>query len=657
MSTLRRTLRLRGMAAFLLAALVIGVLVGVAAALLIWAVGEVGDLVSLAETDWSWGRWGALLAVPLGLLVSWFIAQRWGPGIEGGGVTPTMVGLSLRAGYLPTRTIPAKAAATAVTLGAGASAGREGPMVQIGAAIGSSLARYTNFGEDQIRSLVAAGAGAGIGASFNAPIAGMLFAMEVILGNFAVRHLNAVVVASVAAAVTARSLVGEERILSGPPHELDAPMELVLYVALGLLAVLFAVFFLRAIERADIAPILGRFPVWTRPIFAGLLVAGLGVAEPRLLGTGQAFVGELIGGAAPDAWWILGLLAAGKILATASTSAGGGAGGFFMPSLFVGAVLGTGLASLVAPVWGFSELDPGAFAVVGMAALFAAVARAPLASIIIVFEITGDYGLVLPLMLAASLATVLTDRVSSDTAYTLPLRRRGIHLPKTEDIDLLDTITVGEVMSIGVGEVAPTATVGEVRDRLEREHHHGLPVVVAGRLHGLITSHDLEVIEVLPSDTIVADVMNRAPITVTPTLPVSAALARMAALGIGRMPVVADDDPARYLGMFRRSSVVEAYYQALGSSRGRELYRERYRQRVHAGAGFFEVPVVQGSLADGVPVRDLEWPEDAILVSIRRGAAVLIPHGDTVLHSGDIVTGFGTSDARTESARVLDPGL
>ena len=660
MARIRALVGTRGAAAFLVAALVVGVLVGLAAALLVTLIGVVGDAAEpVREGSSSWsglGRWAAVLVLPVGIMVSYAIARRWGPGVESGGVTETMVGLSLHGGYLRTRTVASKIAATAATLGTGGSAGREGPVVQIGATIGSSLARHTRFGEDQIRSLVAAGAGAGIGASFNAPIAGMLFAMEIILGNFAIRHLNAVVVASVAAAVTTRMLVGEERILSGPAHQLDAPAELVLYAVLGLLAVGFGILFLRVLDRVEGREWSAQLPPWTRPLFFSVVVGLLIAAEPQLLGTGQAFVGELLrlDVGADRVWWGLMTIAAAKTLAAASTRAGGGSGGSFMPSLFIGAAVGGGFALLVEPAWGLSEIDPGAFAVVGMAATFAAVARAPLTSIIIVFELTQDYGLVLPLMLATSLATVIADRLHPATGYTLPLVNRGVHLPSTEDIDLLDTVTVGQVMTLPGTTLTPDISTEHAEMVLDESHHHGVPVVSEDRLVGILTFSDIARDGGPREDRSVRDVMTPRPITVFPGMPVSAALARMAALDIGRLPVVADEDPLKFVGMFRRSSVVRAYHHALGGSTARSLYRERHRISTQPGATFFEIPIPANSAAHGIRVRELNWPESATLVSIQRANRVIVPHGDTRLETGDTLTGFGSGDSRVEVALLLE---
>jgi CIC family chloride channel protein len=649
----RRALRRRGAAAFLAASLAVGILVGLASALLFLLVEWIGDF-TLDIVD-RHGDWVFAISVPLGVFFAWLIARRVAPEVESGGVTETMVGLSLHGGYLPTRTIVPKIAVTAVTLGSGGSGGREGPAVMIGGAIGSSIARYTRLGEDQIRSLIAAGAGAGIGAAFNAPIAGMLFALEVLLQNFSIRHLNAVVIASVAAAVTTQQIVGEEQILTAPPHELGHPAELVLYVLLGLAAVAFGLMFLRILDAVAQARSRATFPDWVRPLLMGGIVGLIGIVESDALGTGQDFVAGLLRLTTEGdrTWWALLLLAVAKMVTNTLTRAGGGSAGTFMPSLFVGASVGAALAIVVEPVWSFSEIEPGAFAVVGMAAAFASVGRAPLTSILIVFEITGNYGLVLPLMLATSVATFLTDRFHPASAYTMPLVRRGIHLIKREDIDLLDTITVGEVMKWPGTVLSPAMSTAQADALLEEQRHHGMPVTADDELVGIITVSDIARAGGPSETTTVGTVMTGRPITVVPSMPVSAALARMAALGFGRLPVVSEDDPTQLVGMFRRDSVVRAYHHALGATTGRHLYRDRIRQRTDPGAAFYEVPVPHASPISGKRVRDLVWPEGATLVSIRRDVRVIIPHGNTVLESDDVITAFGTGDSRVELAFVL----
>ena len=348
-SRLRKLADPRRTTVFIALSLVVGFLAGLAGAGMIAAIDLVNRGIFELEAFSGFGRYMVLLTVPVGLYLAWLLAQRY-PEVRGSGVPETTAALAVRAGYIPTRSIGLKILATALTLGGGGSAGREGPTVMVGAGIGSSIGRHSGLGEDQVRSLVAAGAGAGIGATFNAPIAGMLFAMEVILGNFAIRHLNAVVIASVTAAVTTRTLVGEGRILSAVPHEVGDPRELLLYALLGVLAAGFGFLFLKAFDRVHgPIPLFEKRP-WLRPLVLGFPVAGIIAFEPRIFGTGQQFIQSLVGGETlAVAWWVLFGLAGLKILATAGTLGSHGSGGHFMPALFIGSTVGAGMAALDSP--------------------------------------------------------------------------------------------------------------------------------------------------------------------------------------------------------------------------------------------------------------------------------------------------------------------
>jgi CIC family chloride channel protein len=645
-----------GTTSFLIASVVLGVLVGLATAGLAWLIHFV-ESVTLSFGTWTnWGVMAFAITIPVGMSISWWLNDRMGPGISGGGVSETMVGMSLHGGYLPTRLVIPKIVATAATLGTGGSGGAEGPIAYIGASLGSTLSRYTNFDHDRIRSLVAAGAGAGIGASFNAPIAGMLFAMEVILGSFAIRHLNAVVIASVVASVTAELLVGEELLLSSPPHSLGDPRELLIYLMLAALAVGVGLLYLRALDFGASVNLPRWMPKWIRPISFGLTVAGLGIIWPEALGTGRRFLSGLLALEGPGrwVWWSLALIALVKILTSVITRSGGGSAGTFMASLVIGGSIGASFAIVVQDVTGWDQLDTGAFAVVGMAAVFATIARAPLTSVIIVFELTGNYELILPLMLSAALATFFGDRFHPETAYTISLIREGIRLPKNEDIDLLDTVDVGDVMGEVDGVLHPWQSLAEAAEFFDVTSHHGAPVVGdTGQLVGVLTLSDI-VRSGGPSHEItIADAMSKDPITIAVDSPVSMALSRMASMGVGRLPVVDGGRSRRVVGMFRRESVVNAYEEALSMSKGRELYRERKRIRAQPGADFFEVQVADGSDASNTSVADLPWPTDAVLVSIRRSTKVLVPHGDTTLRIGDVLTAFGTPESVAEMSSIV----
>ncbi len=661
------------MGGFLVLSALVGVGVGVGAAGLVLALEAIGHLTDRILPSGEVGFWDPsrlwiFLTVPLGLLIAWWIARTFAPEVAGDGVPASTEALMVRGGHIRGRVAPLKLLATAATVGPGGSAGREGPIVQIGAAIGSWVSRRFNLGEDQVRSLVAAGAGAGIGASFNAPIAGMLFALEVILVSFAPRHMSAVVIASVTAAITSQSIVGPELALNAGVYGLQGFSELWLYGVLALVVVAVGFFFLKTIDRVEsLADRYADRLGWLRPVIAGIVVAGLLFVEPQLFGTGQEVTNALllderivaVTGTGGEVWWILMLLALGKAVATSLTISSGGSGGAFMPSLFMGAAVGAGFARFADGFWtGSTELQSGAFAVVGMAAMFAVVGRAPLTAILIVFEVTGarDYGLILPLMLAATLGTFLGERLMKDSVYTLALKRKGIRLTRTGEVDILDTVTVGSVMAPVPFVAAPEQSIMETERMLTFHRSHGVPVVDRDELVGIVTVTDISRHADDAEGVTVSQVMTPRPVTVDPDTPVSRALERMAALGVGRLPVVSSDDPRHLVGIFRREEAVHAYHEALTSTTDHHLHRLRLAQRTHPDAGYFDFRVPLGSIADGRKVREVAWPEGSTLVSVRRHREVLVPDGDTTLEAGDVVTAFGTPASRQTMIDRLNAG-
>ncbi len=643
------------MGGFLAIAALVGVGVGLGAAALIFLVDWLEEFfLTVVVTQ---GRAWVFLTVPTGFLVAWFLARRFAPEIAGDGVPEAVAALEVHSGRMRARIIPLKTLATAITIGTGGSAGREGPIVQIGAAVGSVISRRFNLGEDQVRSLVAAGAGAGIGAAFNAPIAGMLFALEVILSSFAARHMSAIVIASITAAVTSRTIIGDELALQTGVYRLQSFNELILYAGLSLVVVAIGVIFLWMVGRLDgfVRP-RARALGFVRPLFAGLIVAALIFIEPKLFGTGQSVINELLGGGdGSSAWWVLIVLALGKAIATSLTTTSGASGGAFMPSLFMGAAVGTGFALLVSEVWP-SPVASGAFAVVGMAAMFAVVGRAPLTAILMVFEVTGarDYQLILPLMLTATLGTFLAERFHADSIYSMVLRHMGIKVRNTGEVDILDTIQVGTVMATSPIVCVTSDAVASVEERLHRTRSHGLPVLDGGRLVGVITLSDIARAD--SGEQTVAEAMTPRPATVVPSTPVSIALERMAVLGVGRLPVVDEEDPGRLVGVFRREDAVRAYHEALTSSTDMELRRARLAQRTDPGAGYYEFRIPPGSMADGRTIREVSWPEGSTLVSIRRERGVEVPTGDTLLKRGDVVTAFGTLVSKERMIQRLNAG-
>ena len=595
-----------------------------------------------------------LVVIPLALMTSWWLTKTFAPEAAGHGVPQILAAITVAGGSIRWIVGPLKVIASAITIGAGGTAGREGPIAQIGAGLGSFVGRRLRLSEGDLISLVAAGAGAGIAATFNAPIAGMFFAMEVILGSFSVRHLHTVVVATVAGAVVSHSILGKGLTFVVSPHSLGHPTELLAYAGLGVLTVAGGLVLLWSLDFWEEKPnlLIG----WRRPLLVSFAVAIPVAIFPEIAGTGQAFISRILNGQVNMAWWLLVILAVVKPIATGATFGARGSGGIFMPSLFIGATLGSGFAHVLGSIWGVSTLQPEAFALVGMAAAFTAVARAPLTAILIVFEVTGDYGLVLPLMVAVAIAMLLAPRLYPESAYTKPLTRMGIRVTRGGEIDLLDSVQVGEVMTTKNMVAGQGLTLAELQGILDRGRHHGVPVVDDdGHLVGVVTVTDI-LRAGGPSDQVtVGEAMTPKPVTVTPETPVSEALERMAALGVGRIPVVDSEDPRHLVGMFRREDAVNAYHRARGAAVRQAAEREHLRLRTRVGAHFFDFIIPAGSMAVGRQVKEIPWPEGCLAVSVVREGEVLVAQGSTVLQAGDRVTCFGDDRMRERLLQRLRP--
>ncbi len=635
-------------------ALGIGVGAGIGAAVLIYALRLVSDFTKDVSNVGSLAQYWVFIVIPVGIWLAWLVTAKWAPEAAGHGVPQILTSLALRGGNIAPRIPVLKTVATALTIGAGGSAGREGSIAQIGAGIGSYVGKLSKLGEVETRALVAAGAGAGIAATFNAPIAGMFFAMEVVLRDLSIRHLHTIAIASVAGAVVSRSLIGNELTFQVSPYALDNSAELILYALLGLVAVGLAILFIELLEWPSLFP--ERMPGWTRPVVFGLGVAGIGFAAPEVLGTGQQFIGEVLRQDISRTWWMFALLGVAKLLATSLTLGGKGAGGIFMPSLFAGAMAGAAFATVADPVWTVSSLDPGAFALVGMAAVFAGVSRASFTSILIVFEITGDYGLVLPLMVSVAVATVLTNRLHPESAYTAPLARMGIHAVPSDHVDLLATVTIGD---LGLGPpivVAPTDSLADVEGMLRRNRINGTAVVDGdGRLVGLIAQSDITRLGGASDQITAADAMTPHPVTVSADLPVSEALERMAVLGVGRLPVLDRRDPEKIEAMFRRDDAIAAYHLALGTAARADQLPQRVATPMTEGTRYFEFEIPPGSVAAGRKIREVSWPEGCIVVSVHRGDQLLVASGDVELRPGDALTVFCDDAARRRLIERLTP--
>ena len=400
----------------IITALVVGAGTGLGAVVFVRMLDQI-RILTLAVESLTGGEPGLILMMALAGVVVGIMVSRWASEAKGHGVPEVMEAIAIRNGRIRPRVAAVKVLASSITIGTGGSAGREGPIVQVGSALGSTLGQWLHFSAERVQILVACGAAAGIAATFNAPIAGALFSLEVILGKFTSRYFGAVVISSVAASIVGRAFLSEAPAFVVPAYPLHSLAELPIYVILGLLAALVAVFFIRWLYWLE-----GLFDGWKVPMavkttigMVGTGIVGIYLLPNReVLGPGLEFIGANI---VEDVSLPLGMMAAfllWKLVATGFTLGSGNSGGVFAPSLFMGALLGAIVGTVGESLFPEIVVDPGAYAIVGMAAVFSGAARAPMTAVLIVFEMSNDYKLILPLMLATVLSTLVAEHLFSE---------------------------------------------------------------------------------------------------------------------------------------------------------------------------------------------------------------------------------------------------
>jgi CIC family chloride channel protein len=590
----------------------------------------------------------------VGLLIYHFAREA-----KGHGVPEVMEAVALRGGRIRPVVALVKALASSICIGSGGSVGREGPIAQIGSALGSTVGQIFNLSDERMRNLVACGAAAGIAATFNAPIAGVIFALEIILGEFSVRYFSTVVISAVAASTIGQAVFGNVPAFPiSTPYQIVSVWEYALYPILGVLAAAVGVVFVRSLYWSeDLFDAWKTVPEWFKPAVGGVLLGGLGLAYPivsRLSWERMPHIYnvgyDVIESALKNELLLVAvlLLLLLKLIATDLTLGSGGSGGVFAPSLFMGSMLGTAFGLLVNQIFPELTAPPGAYALVGMAAVFAAGAHAPITAVLILFELTGDYRIILPLMLTVVVATLLAQRLlAGESIYTLKLSRRGVRLQRGHDIDVMQSVSVGEVMAKDIEPASSEMTLVALSELLGQTRHHGFPLVnETGKLAGVVTITDVDqaVAKNVSRKTAAASIGTpRDQLLVAyPDESMGEALQRMGGRGLGRLPVVSRDDPDELLGMVRRQDIIEAYN--VGLTRRAELQHrvKRMHLRNIDGTEFVEIRLGSEDRAVGKTVQQVAeiLPEDCVLVSIRRDGQILIPHGSTTLQAGDSITAF-----------------
>ncbi len=524
--------------------------------------GSAGNLLELAlSTPWYFRvcipALGGLVVGP----VVYFLARE----AKGHGVPEVMEAVTLRSGIIRKRVVFIKCIVSAVCIGTGGSVGREGPIVQIGSAIGSSIGQVLRVSADRIRTLVGCGAAAGIAATFNAPIAGSMFALEIILGDFGLATFSPIVISSVAATAVSRHFLGDSPAFIVPAYQLISAWELPLYVILGFFCALVAVAFTTALYRAEDIFDKLRMPEHLKAVLGGLILGVMGLLFPHILGVGYPAIDLCL--MQKLSWWVLFLLVVFKILSTSVTLGSGGSGGIFAPSLFLGAMAGGFFGTAVHHIFPEVTASPGAYSIVGMGAVVSGTTHGPLSAILILFEMTGDYKIILPLMIACIVGCLASGQILKDSIYTLKLARRGVNIKAGKEVSVLRSISVKDVMNPEVETIPENITLGKLAEKISRSKHNSFPVVNKdGHLTGVLTFfdyHDVVFDEHLKDVVVAREVATTTVVTVSADDNLYNAMEKIALKDFSILPVVSPNNPSLLLGVLNRRDIFSAYNKAV----------------------------------------------------------------------------------------------
>lgn len=621
-------------------------LVGLTAGAGIWLFKQLIELADWAAFNWLGIQlemlrgWQVVIPPVLGGLVVGLISKYLIGYEQHHGVAGIMESVALAGGRLRYKRLPAKALAAALSIGTGASVGPEDPSVQIGANAGSMFGQWLHLSDERRRILVAGGAAAALAAAFNAPIAGVFFTLEVILGQISGSGLGMIVISAVVSSVFTQAVSGTQPAFSVPAYAFNSAWELPLYLGLGLIAGPVAALYVRLLYSFQDLFARLKFPSLLKTALAGLILGVAGVLLPQILGVGYPTIERILAGSEQSFWFLLALLVA-KIILTPLCLGGGFMGGVFAPALFLGAALGGAYGLLTEHLFPGLAIQSPAFAMVGMGALLAGAVHAPLTAILLLFEMTHDYRIILPLMFSVAVSLLIAQWLRRDSAYTLGLARKGIRLERGRDVEVMEALTVAEVMQEKPFTLPNTDTLLQASEKLFETRHHGAAVVdQQGKLTGIFTIQDLDKFK--PEDwqsVSVGEACTRQPLVGYPDETIGTALRRMGTRDIGRLPIITRDDPRNLVGMLRRVDLVRAYDIALT----RRATQRHYVQEAQLDAmtpdsvRVSEVTVQPGALCAGKMIKDIHWPQDCLIASLRRGRQTIIPNGDTLLVVGDIL--------------------
>ena len=548
-------LRQRESQVFLALALVIGALTGMAVVAFILLTERMGmRLYPVGGAPWR-----RVLFPVVGSLGIGYLLYRYFPDARGSGVPQTKAALYAREGRITLRTVLGKFFCTSATLASGIPLGREGPSVQVGAGIGSVLGRLLGLRSEQVKNLIPVGAAAAIAAAFNTPLAAVLFSLEEIVGDLHAPVIGAVVLASATAWMVLRVLLGNHPLFKVPQYELVHPVEFGVYAVLGVAGGLVSAAFTKLLlgMRARFL----RFPqktVWFQPVVGGLLVGLVGWFVPQVLGVGYGYVGDALNG--NMAFKMMLLLVVLKLLTVTTSYASGNAGGIFGPALFIGAMLGGTVGTVAHHLFPAYTATPGAYALVGMGAAFAGIVRAPMTSVLMIFEMTQDYAVIVPLMIANLVSLFIASRLQHEPIYEALAVQDGIHLPSGKTRQRSGQRQVVRIMRTASQLLPAETTVREALDRVRSSEFQTWLVTDRRGVVGVINLSWLEREMAEGADKKLGELVDALAFPhVHPDQGLDLALERMGTNQIEILPVVNRADVHKLEGVVTLRDVLDAY--------------------------------------------------------------------------------------------------
>ncbi len=547
-------LRPRESQIFLVLALVIGALTGAVVVAFILVTERLGMRLYPA----GGAPWRRLLFPVVGSLGIGFLLSRYFPNARGSGVPQTKAALFARDGRITLRTVLGKFFCTSATLASGIPLGREGPSVQVGAGIGSILGRMLGLSTEQVKRLIPVGAAAAIAAAFNTPLAAVLFSLEEIMGDLHAPVMGAVVLASATAWMVLRVFLGDHPLFKVPQYQLVHPSEFFTYAVLGVVGGGVSALFTKML--LGIRARFLRFPLktaWFQPLAGGLLVGLIGWFVPQVLGVGYGYVGDALNGSM--AFKMMLLLIVLKLITVTTSYASGNAGGIFGPALFIGAMVGGSVGTMAHHWFPDYTANPGAYALVGMGAVFAGIVRAPMTSVLMIFEMTQDYAVIVPLMIANLISLFVASRLQEEPIYEALAVQDGIHLPSA-DSRQRGMRSVAKVMQAAGDSLSGETKVGDVLEHI-KSSNLGSWLVIDGRgVIGVISRTKLQEVGADSAEKTLCDVLD--PLIfphVHSDQGLDLALERMGANQIEILPVVNRANVHKLEGIVTLRDVLNSY--------------------------------------------------------------------------------------------------